>query len=66
MAPSSLLPGLGQTPASASSAVTRPGSSDSDHVTLYHRWENLQRTGQSKDGFISVSATYMVVHRLHN
>lgn len=66
MAPSSLLPGLGQTPASASSAVTRPGSSDTDHLTLYQRYENLQRTGQGKDGFITVSATYMVIYHLHN
>ena len=66
MAPSSFLPGLGQTPASASSAATRPGSSDTDHVTLYQRYENLQRTGQGKDGFIAVSATYIVIHHLHN
>ncbi|KAF2999696.1 hypothetical protein E8E13_002711 [Curvularia kusanoi] len=66
MAPASFLPGLGQTPAPASNAVTRPGSSDPEHATLYQRYENLQRSELDKGDFIVELLTRLEYSRQQN
>ena len=52
------LAGLGQTPASGSTAASRPSTADLEHSNLLREhYEQLQRSDKEKNDLISVSVT---------